>query len=537
MDGATKKRYVIGLALTFLAVIAISVLCWGCAPAASSGQEGEGGTQQEVDLGGYPDFLDKNSGMFPDTYINTEMLNAGNRGCNACHSDLFDVMNMRDGYKHILVHVGFDKNLTYKDCEPCHRSHKSLTGPYLGDLIHASHYSNEIFVEANGNCWSCHAINSAGGVGEFQFKLWDDFSDEAAVGGYATASDASVRDWVGSRGFKSGYITQFSTESDPQIEVSFNQDPTDHEDVYIVNNWGSEVTSKGEGDNTFKIEGEGDSFSYEDTYSEDNAVTITGVNNPQTFTKADLEAMPQTDFAMGMSCATNGHGASLVANIPMTGVSMDYILDLCGGVVEGMNAVDVTGWDGWKGAGSPVDISVYTEDAYLVTKYYGEDITPDDGAPIVLVSRGAFGSTQVKHVKSVDFIQVDSPFVISGLAQSHQSINGFWFQNDGNTYKVGEAIELSGAVYSWTKVVGPIDTISFSLDMGETWIDYDVDAEIQDFDPEQWVQFSFKWTPTEAGTYQIKLNASDGQGNAIHTVDTEGKPYDKPVTLFVTVEE
>ena len=62
------------------------------------------------------------------------MLNAGNRGCNACHEDLWDVMNMKDGYNHILTHVGYDKALTYQDCEPCHRGHTALTGPYLGDL-------------------------------------------------------------------------------------------------------------------------------------------------------------------------------------------------------------------------------------------------------------------------------------------------------------------------------------------------------------------------------------------------------------------
>ena len=542
MGGAAKRQRIVVAAAMFLAILAISVLCWGCAPTASSEQPSSGGgTPQEAvpaaDAGGYPDFLEASAGIFPDTYLNSEVLHTGSRGCNSCHSDLFDVMNLREGNKHILVHSGFDKNLTYKDCEPCHRAHGKLTGPYLGDLIHVSHYGNEQFVAANGNCWSCHAINSEGKVREYEFELWDDFNDSVAVGGFPLGGDAPVRDWVKSRGFKNGFITQFSTDANPQIDVTFNQNPTDHDDVFIVDNWGAELTSKGEGDNIFKIEGEGDTFDYDSISLPDNAVTITGVKNPKTFTKADLEAMPQTEFTMGMSCATNGHGASLTANIPMTGVSLDYVLEQCGGVLDGMNAVDVTGWDGWKGAGSPVDISVYDHDAYLVTKYYGEDLTPADGAPIVLASRGSFGSTQVKHVKSIDFIQSETPFVISNLAKSHQSINGAWFQNNGNTYKVGEPIELTGAVYSWTKVVGPLDTISFSFDMGETWVDYDVDAEIADFDPAQWVQFSLKWTPTQAGTYQVKLNASDGQGNAFHTFNTKGEPYEKPVTLFLTVEE
>ena len=197
----------------------------------------------------YPDFTDRTSGNFNDTFSTTDMLNAGNRGCNACHEDLWDVMNMKDGYNHILTHVGYDKALTYQDCEPCHRGHTTLTGPYLGDLLHAAHYGSEQFVEANGNCWSCHAMDSAGSQGDYQFMLWDDFYDSPALGGYPNiANDETTRYWLSVRGKDSsdaiGFNNRMDTEQNPTISVSFAQDVTDHEDVFIVNNWGEEVTEK-----------------------------------------------------------------------------------------------------------------------------------------------------------------------------------------------------------------------------------------------------------------------------------------------------
>ena len=523
--GRSRTKRIVAALATTASIALVAAACWGCAPQVTSSTDtsSDQSVGDEEILEGYPNFLNNDSGMFPDTYTNTDLLNTGNRGCNSCHPNLFDTMNLKEGYKHILTHTGYDKNLTYKDCEPCHRGHTQLTGPYLGDLIHASHYSNETFVASNGNCWSCHAVNSDGSQGDYQFMLWDDFFDQAAVGGYVWAEQntSNVREWAESRGFSGGYMTEVTLEAEPQIEATFDQEVTDHEDVFIVNNWGPEVTEKN-----------GEPFDRDAVCSDENTLSITGVNDPKTFTKEELEAMPQTEFTMQLSCATNGSGGSLVSNIPMTGVSMEYLIEQCGGLVDGNNAVNATAADGWTAFVMPLEASTYSKDAYIVTKFYGEDLTPDDGAPMVLVSKGNPGARQVKHVTSVDFTYAEAPFTAPTMAMSDEpspsyAINGMWFQNDGNTYKVGEPVDLSGAVYTWNRVQGNLETISFSFDMGQSWVDYDVNSEISDFDPYQWVRYSLSWTPTKAGVYQIKMSATDDQGNQMK----------QPVTLFVTVEE
>lgn len=96
------------------AVAALALALWGCAPQATTSMAATGGDAEATDEAApsmYPDFTDRTSGNFNDTFSTTDMLNAGNRGCNACHEDLWDVMNMKDGYKHILTHVGYDKVL------------------------------------------------------------------------------------------------------------------------------------------------------------------------------------------------------------------------------------------------------------------------------------------------------------------------------------------------------------------------------------------------------------------------------------------
>ena len=514
-DSPRKKMAV--LAGVASCIFALALLCWGCAPqAASSGSSSEE-TSENVDLGGYPDFTERSSGMFTDNYINTDMLNTGNRGCNSCHADLFEQMVGKEGSTHILTHVGYEKNGTWNDCSMCHLGGAFGMGPYFGDMIHASHYSNDTFLAANGNCWSCHAVNaSTENNDDYEFKLWDEFYESGALGGYKVAdTDMSVREWVSSRGFKSGLPTEMASDSEPEVDVTLAQDTTDPEDVFIVNNWGSDL-----------IDLEGIS-------SDDQTLSITGVNNPRTFTVDEIRAMPQVDFTAQQSCATNGLGGALSENIPMTGVPLTYIVEQCGGLVDGVNAVNAIGNDGWNAIkGANFELSLMYDDAFVVTKYFGENLTVDQGAPLVLVSRGMPGAQWVKHVGTIEFKETDSyldaeTFANATVPGSKINVNGFWFQNNGNTYKVGEKVELSGACYSWAKLVGELETIRFSFDQGETWTEFDVKSQLPDFDKFQWVNFDLTWTPSAAGKYQIKLDAIDSQGNHITS----------PVTLFVTVEE
>lgn len=284
-------------------------------------------------------------------------------------------------------------------------------------------------------------MDSAGSQGDYQFMLWDEFYDSPALGGYPNiANDETTRYWLSVRGKDSsdaiGFNNRMDTEQNPTISVSFAQDVTDHEDVFIVNNWGEEVTEKN-----------GEPFDFNEVCSEDNTLTITGVKNPKTWTKEELLAMPQTEFSMALACGTNGRGGSLVSNIPMSGVSMEYLIEQCGGLLDDSNAVVATASDGWKSFAMPVEASTYSKDAYIALKYYGEELSKDDGAPMVLISLGNIGAWQVKHVEQIDFMHDDEPFTAALMGASDEptpnyAINGHVVpgaRRRGQSWRAGES--------------------------------------------------------------------------------------------------
>lgn len=127
--------------------------------------------------------------------------------------------------------------------------------------------------------------------------------------------------------------------------------------------------------------------------ADSNPLSITGVNNPRTFTVEEIRAMPQTEFTAFQNCATNGEGGALMENIPMKGVPLSYLVEQCGGLVEGTNAMNASGNDGWA-AFPPMDMALdlMYEDCYVVTQYYGQNLTVDQGAPLVLVPCGMPGA-------------------------------------------------------------------------------------------------------------------------------------------------
>lgn len=93
----------------------------------------------------------------------------------------------------------------------------------------------------------------------------------------------------------------------------------------------------------------------------------------------------------------------------------------------------------------------------------------------------------MKHIKSIDFTQDEAFFQGPMMAESDEPspsypINGMWFQEDGVTAKVGEPVTLTGAVYSWNRVVGDLASVNFSFDMGKTWQDVKIADQVTDFE-------------------------------------------------------
>lgn len=517
-ERTAKGKILIALATVF-AAIAISAAMVGCAPQTPDTTSEEG--LEEVDSrepdGIAKDFTINDAGDFAATLDNEKYVNAGNRGCNSCHDDLADVMYLQQP-EHIVQYMGFDKKATVQDCLVCHDFHGARSGIYFGDAIHVAHYSNEAFAE-KGNCWSCHAIDSKGTPDQYQFLLFDQMMYTPALGGFPDGANKTVRWWCESRGYEGGYRTGVMTEEAPTFDIALNQDATPEEDSFIINNYG-----------TIEV----DASDWTLNFTE-------GVNNPRSFTLEELRAMPQTQVTATQVCATNGVGGVLASNIPASGVSLSYLIEQCGGLVDGVNQINVDsgGIDAWDQK-IATDI-VLPQEPIVALDFFGHELTPNQGYPATLVVPGLTGMAWEKFLSNVSFTQEEKPntnIVANADAFGNPEkspkrndgstlsypVNTAIFQNDGFEGKVGEPLELSGYAFSWAQTTGGIAKVEFSLDYGNNWTTIDVP---ENFDPNQWTQWDLSWTPEKAGTYVIQVRAES----------TTGWSQSTPASIIVNVTE
>lgn len=510
-------------AMGTLAIIACLLVCVGlaaCSPQAPSapstpstsdeqkapGTEDKQGTDSEKpSFSAVADFTDRSTGMYPDVQNNAKYQNEGNRGCSACHTDLWDTDKNNGSYVHITPYVGL-KEATYTgDCQTCHAWSVLRCGNAMAENIHVSHYSNQTFLDANGNCWSCHVMYTDKDFNT-TIKLYEEVQYEAGFGGYPNNDQDATIAWNKSRGFETGFLAGTSADSEPTVSVDFDQAPNKEEDEFLCVNFiredGNDVYASID-PATWKLE-------------------VTGASGTSSYTLDDLKAMPQTETTKSQWCVLNGVNSGMIDNMPMKGIKMEDFAQAVG--VGDANAVSFTCLDNWTGLGKDNLGLQYLIDnkAMIVLENYGHDLTAYQGGPAKLFIPGTGGSASLKNLASITFSKVDEPVMLktasitaeAKVATSGSAVatNTSWFDNDGVEGKVGQELVLEGASYGWhigDAECNPVQ-ILFSIDYGRTWMTYDVPS---DFDPDQWAHFTFKWTPKEAGTYVVKAKAIAANGN------------------------
>lgn len=264
---ARKLAIVVAVALCATLVLAVA----GCQPAQKTDAAQQAAVESKADSGkaeGFSvgDFQDKSAGVLNDTPFNTDFVNAGNRGCGACHENLWDQMKDLSPIQHVLSSApGYGQTYGITDCMTCHNYNMPFGGPKLSDIIHSSHYANAQFTdEQNGNCWSCHATTVEGDL-----VLWDEYKYTSELGGYPNASSPAMQAWLDLRTQSNASMVDVVSTGDLKIDVDLAQPVSDEKDMFVADNYLVPELSE-----------------------EDYELTVTGVANERTFTLADLRAMP-----------------------------------------------------------------------------------------------------------------------------------------------------------------------------------------------------------------------------------------------------
>jgi DMSO/TMAO reductase YedYZ molybdopterin-dependent catalytic subunit len=133
------------------------------------------------------------------------------------------------------------------------------------------------------------------------------------------------------------------------------------------------------------------------------------VDHPQTFTLADLKAMPSTSFTQEFQCVTGW----TVPNVHWEGVPLSHILDSVG-VQKGAVALSFESYDGADTESLTLD-QARLPHVIVAYRMLGAPVTTPHGGPVRLYVGPMFGYKSLKWLSAIRIID--------------QVIPGFWEQN------------------------------------------------------------------------------------------------------------
>ncbi|MBE0487861.1 MAG: sulfite oxidase [Halomonas sp.] len=270
-------------------------------------------------------------------------------------------------------------------------------------------------------------------------------------------------------------------------------------------------------------------------------ISIEGVNNPRSFTLAELKRMDVTTVASVLQCSGNGraffaHGAGgtqwtvgAAGCVVWTGVPLKTVVEALGGPVDGARYITGTGGEKIPEGLDPKDIMVERsvpmeamESAILAWEMNDEPLDRAHGGPLRLVVPGYYGVNNVKYVKRLAMTesQTDAKIQASGYRVREVGVGGSpdqpsmwdmnvksWVTLPLDTTHEGENL-IYGVAFGGTTA---IERVEVSVDGGDSW----QEAEIigPDLGPYAWRPFVLK-ASLSPGEHRIVSRATDVAGNS-----------------------
>ena len=445
-----------------LSILAVLVLCFAVfcnaafAETAETGEAKNAATMEEY----APTVTTLDNGVQvqkvpSDPYVwNTAILNAESRGCAACHDPLEDVVQDLP-LTHPELWNPYDVDITSDFCYMCHS--KAL---FIQDSMHTLHLNDEAFNLMGGNCLSCHQISTSTG----EFQNWDHVKYDVMMG------ITSVPGVEGDFSFTQDSIT-------PLDQVYFYWENGNHRGMTPDNDMSPEILENWE-------------------------ISVEGlVDNPFTFTIGEMKDQAVTTV-MKMDCQTNPPGGSYIANCEVTGIPLSVILEKAG-VQADANTLKVIADDGWC---YPLPLSYMDgNEPLLVYLINGETLPNLLGYPVQLWTPTLGGVHFTKRPAKVELsYQEKEPAYYIGFTnpKTGEFFNkpnvAIFHYTEGQIFPAGEEITFEGFADAYEV---PMKAVEFSMDKGATWTRY----ELGETTAEKWVNWTFKWTPENAGSYVLKV--------------------------------
>jgi DMSO/TMAO reductase YedYZ molybdopterin-dependent catalytic subunit len=240
------------------------------------------------------------------------------------------------------------------------------------------------------------------------------------------------------------------------------------------------------------------------------SVSLSGmVDRPYSLTYSDLLDLRMVERDITMSCVSNQVGGNLVGNARWLGVPLPEILDRAG-VQEGADQVVAHSVDQFT-VGFPTEAVYDGRDAILAVGMNGEPLPFEHGFPARLVVAGLYGYVSatkwLSEIELTRWDDYDAYWIPRGWAKEGPIKTQSRIDTPSDGARV-DAGPLAVAGVAWAPDRG-ISRVEVQLGEDADWVEAELSESLS---KNTWLQWTAQWTPTP-GSYQIRVRATDGEGN------------------------
>ena len=236
------------------------------------------------------------------------------------------------------------------------------------------------------------------------------------------------------------------------------------------------------------------------------------VDKEITLDYAQLRARPLIERWVTLCCVSNEIGGGLVGNARWLGARLADLLTEAG-IQDGCDQLLMTSVDGYT-FGAPTKVVMDGRDALLAVGMNGEPLPLKHGFPVRVVVPGLYGYVSackwVVDIEATTFDAQRAYWVQGGWANGAQQpdiklMSRIDTPHSGGTVAVGKPVAIAGV--AWDQHVG-VSKVEVQVDDGD-WLPARL-AAVPSADT--WRQWVVPWTPPRAGSYRLRVRATDGAG-------------------------
>lgn len=223
---------------------------------------------------------------------------------------------------------------------------------------------------------------------------------------------------------------------------------------------------------------------------------------------AALQARPQQDHILTLTCVSNDVGAGLIGNASWIGARIDDLLAEAG-PQSGADCVLCTSIDGFTSS-TPLEALTDGRDALLATAMNGEPLPIEHGFPVRMVVPGLYGYVSatkwVIDMQVTKFSEVSAYWTKRGWSEKGpvKTSSRIDVPGDGSQFDAGHQVTIAGV--AWAQHRG-IDKVEVQIDDG-AWAPTVLSEPLS---KDTWRQWKLVW-PATSGTHTIRCRATDGTG-------------------------